>query len=478
MNRILFPTKEKFAIDVAKFIEDKQNKIYFYGLQQDAKRMDEFYSVDKVLKQVYFDREKYKSTNKFKIKNLKKYNYFKNLFEASSNRVFIDDNKKKKKDLFYEICSYHFDFIKKNKITHTIYWATPHFHFGIALFCVAELLNLKQYIFYETGITNTFLIRKNWYSSHRYKINNDNHNIVDKYYDKNFISKKAKTARLLQFDDFYGKSFFLIRFLFFIIKKILRIILIKNNNDKDGYFIYLENHSRFKEAFLRTKMLIWKLFTYVYFNYFISIKKIDLKIEYIYFALHQSPERTLIPEGGIFYDQIRAIKLLRKSVPEKIKIYVKEHPNQFWLKDSTIETLFFKGTKFYKELKKIKNLELISNKIKADEIIKNAICTATITGTSGWESIQIGKKAIVFGYPWYADHKDCLCIDKDNNLSKSRIYSFLFKKKKENKKYIKAYIKNLNKYLIEAETWANYMKGPKNIQFVKKLFAKKLKKFF
>jgi len=477
MNRILFPMKSKFAIDVAKLIENKNNKIYFYGLQKDSEGINEFYSINKVLNQVYYKKKKYKSTNRFKIKNLKKYNYFKNLFEATTNRVFIDDNIKKKKDLFYEICSYHYDFIKKNKITHIVYWATPHFHFGIALFCVAELLNLKQFIFFETGIQNTFLIRKNWYSSHKYKINKDNQNIIYKYLEKNFISKKAKKARSLQFDDIYGKSFFLIRFLFFVIKKILRIILIKNNNDKDGYFIYLENHSRFKEAFLRTKMLIWKLFNYTYYNYYISKKKVDLKKDYIYFALHQSPERTTMPEGGIFFDQISAIKLLRKSVPKNIKIYVKEHPNQFWLKDSTIETLYFKGIKFYKELKNINNLELLSNKIRSDEIIKNAICTATITGTSGWESIKAGKKAIVFGYPWYSSHKDCLSIVNDNIQSQNKIYSFIFKKNKTSKNYMKTFAIYLNKYLAEAQTWS-LVKAPKNIKLVKEIFAKKLIRIF
>ena len=100
MNRILFPMKSKFAKDVAKLIENKNNKIYFYGLQKDSEGINEFYSTNKVLNQVYYKKKKYKSTNRFTIKNLKKYNYFKNLFEATTNRVFIDDNIKKKKISF------------------------------------------------------------------------------------------------------------------------------------------------------------------------------------------------------------------------------------------------------------------------------------------------------------------------------------------------------------------------------------------
>ena len=78
-------------------------------------------------------------------------------------------------------------------------------------------------------------------------------------------------------------------------------------------------------------------------------------------------------------------------MPDNIKIYVKEHPNEFWLKDACIDTLYFKGLKFYKELKKIRNVTLLSNNINPDLLIKHSICTATITGTSGWRD-QNAKK--------------------------------------------------------------------------------------
>ena len=106
---------------------------------------------------------------------------------------------------------------------------------------------------------------------------------------------------------------FLLNFVYFVIKKIARILFIKNNNDKDGYFIYLKNHPRFLEAYLRTKMLFTKLIRNYFYNYFISEKKVNLDVKYVYFALHVEPERTVSPEGGIFHDQIRAIKLLSKK---------------------------------------------------------------------------------------------------------------------------------------------------------------------
>ena len=100
MNRILFPMKSKFAIDVEKLINDENNKIYYYGLEKDSKGIDEFYDAKNLLSQVYYSRKKFKFKNKLKIRNFKKYNFFKNLFEVTSNRVFIDEEIKKKKICF------------------------------------------------------------------------------------------------------------------------------------------------------------------------------------------------------------------------------------------------------------------------------------------------------------------------------------------------------------------------------------------
>ena len=101
------------------------------------------------------------------------------------------------------MCCYHYNYIKMNKITHVVYWATPHFHFGITLFYVADILGLKQYILHETDIENTFIVRKNWFSFHRYQINKKNINIIKKYLSKNNKSKNLKLS------DLYGIKIFM-----------------------------------------------------------------------------------------------------------------------------------------------------------------------------------------------------------------------------------------------------------------------------
>ena len=60
----------------------------------------------------------------------------------------------------------------------------------------------------------------------------------------------------------------------------------------------------------------------------ISVKP-KLDENFLLFALHFQPERSTMPEGGIFNDQILALKLLSQNIPDNFIIYVKEHPRQF-----------------------------------------------------------------------------------------------------------------------------------------------------
>ena len=76
-----------------------------------------------------------------------------------------------------------------------------------------------------------------------------------------------------------------------------------------------------------------------------------MKKKYIYFSLGYEPEGTNCPTGGIFHDQLKAIKLIRKSINDEIFIYVKEHPSQFHIKDMPLDGYFYKNLSLYKNLK-------------------------------------------------------------------------------------------------------------------------------
>ena len=83
---------------------------------------------------------------------------------------------------------------------------------------------------------------------------------------------------------------------------------------------------------------------------------------------------------------------LRELIPNNIKIYVKEHPSMFYK-----STWGYRGRSpiFYNLLNNISNVQILSNEYKSVELIRASIFTATISGTVGFESAVIGKKALI-----------------------------------------------------------------------------------
>ncbi len=125
----------------------------------------------------------------------------------------------------------------------------------------------------------------------------------------------------------------------------------------------------------------------------ITTKDPDLKKKFVYFPLHFQPEMSTYPLGGKFYDQAYALEVLSDILPDDCYIYVKENPYQ---------NEFFREDGFFQRIKNIPNLIIVPITMNTHVLIKHSIFTATITGTSGWESITTGKNVVVFGNAWYS----------------------------------------------------------------------------
>lgn len=153
-----------------------------------------------------------------------------------------------------------------------------------------------------------------------------------------------------------------------------------------------------------------------------SVDDYFLNKPYIYFPLHFEPERTTNPDGNRFHDQILAILSLRKLLPKKVLIYVKEHPSQILVGSKGSRG---RSPMFYNMLKSISGVKLISHKENSFKLLNNSIFSATITGSVALESAVIGKKSIVFGSTWY---DDCPNIFKWNeNLKYDEIVNYKLK---------------------------------------------------
>lgn len=141
---------------------------------------------------------------------------------------------------------------------------------------------------------------------------------------------------------------------------------------------------------------------------------------FVYFSLSLEPELNLLYRAPFAADQLNVIKQLAFALPIHYKLYVKEHPHMFG----------FRTRKFYKELKKIPNVKLISPKIKSHSIIKKSKLVVSINGTANWEALLLYQKpSISFGHAFY-NHlsmvKYCTSMHNLASLVKEQLENFKY----------------------------------------------------
>lgn len=82
---------------------------------------------------------------------------------------------------------------------------------------------------------------------------------------------------------------------------------------------------------------------------------------------------------------------------------------------------------YYKELKKIPNVKLMNPNLSSFGLIQKAKLITTITGTVGWEAVQLKKPVITFGDIFYnklSMVKRCRTIDRLPYLVQEQLYNF------------------------------------------------------
>lgn len=122
--------------------------------------------------------------------------------------------------------------------------------------------------------------------------------------------------------------------------------------------------------------------------------------KYIYVPLHQDPEAVTMARPTLT-SSLYMIKLLSLYCPKNWKIYVKEHPVQFFIYEKSEYFLknahYFRTPRFYKTLKMLKNVELIDIQTNGNELIANASAVASIGGSSIIQAAIDNKPIIIFG---------------------------------------------------------------------------------
>jgi hypothetical protein len=132
--------------------------------------------------------------------------------------------------------------------------------------------------------------------------------------------------------------------------------------------------------------------------------QIDIQLKYVYFPLHLQPELTTSALGQVYEDQGYAIECLSSILPDDWKIFVKENPKQITQESAyPMPDQWRDESLFFKRMQNNPKVVLLRDNIDTNYLLQYCQFVATITGTAGWEAIQDGKQALIFGNVWYKD---------------------------------------------------------------------------
>ena len=150
----------------------------------------------------------------------------------------------------------------------------------------------------------------------------------------------------------------------------------------------------------------------------------DLPPKYILFTAHFQPERSTMPEGGVFSNMFDVVSKLRSVVPKDLAIVYKEHPRQF--DPFSFKKRSFREHNFYQKLKSIDGVYLANSTTSTDDLMKNSVAISTVTGSAGFEALSAGKPVIIFGDAWYRKCRSVLHVSKLSKETLSLLLSRSF----------------------------------------------------
>lgn len=357
-----------------------------------------------------------------------------------------------KKHLYYTYLQYWDGVIKKYKPDAIIGPSAPHTLYDLVLFDLAKMHGIKTIMFEQTSVFDRAIILNDYKKSCEAlekQLLEDKDKIfsvedfeadIRRYYDKQMDSLKP---HIPQYIHDLNK-----RFSFFNILKTKSTVLFRSF--RDGVFFERVGNKllRFNKGNLKKEHERVQT-------------SVDFDKKYIYMPLHYQPECSTCPLGGVFVDQILAIKILSFCLPKDWLIYVKEHPTQWKFRGPVYFAYRYRG--YYEEITKLKNVRLVPLNTDSFELIKKSQAVATIGGTASWEGLFYGKPGIVFGYPWY---KHCKGIFRVNDAASCQaVMDKIEKGYKVNPQDLINYLGSFQKVVLSAFREEYYKKiSPNNVE--------------
>ncbi|MBU1895912.1 capsular biosynthesis protein [Patescibacteria group bacterium] len=370
-----------------------------------------------------------------------------NFFDAESvvlsmmERYYGEKTLQEKKQLFYDLLRYWYGVAVKLKPEVVIFEEMPHHLHSYVAYSVFKFLKIK------TIIVNSIYIKDKLLITSDIKFNSlELQSVLRKNFDKDFdfdnLSSDVKAnlesgtpveRKPVKIIDFYNER------------------KLKNKYGEGFSFSKILYKIKFFVRLFR-----WKNLQRYILNRLIGNAKkeyVDMQInpdfgsKYVYVPLHFQPEASTTIFGGIFANQINFIEILSAALPRGWKIYIKDHPVQFYNNGIGYNAFRYKG--YYQRISKIKGVEIVPLDTDTYKLLELSQVTATVTGTAAWEAALRLKPALIFGDIWF---QDCPSIFKVNSVESCReafcrINSHDFKIKKQE---LVNYLSSLEQVTINA----------------------------
>jgi hypothetical protein len=125
--------------------------------------------------------------------------------------------------------------------------------------------------------------------------------------------------------------------------------------------------------------------------YLALISEPDFADKFFLYPLHFHPEASTSVYAKNFDDELATIRNIAMNLPLGYQLYVKEHT----------AALGIRPLAFYKMLKNIPNIKVVSHDVNTKELIKKSMGVITLTSTVGYEAVLLGKPVILFGRVFY-----------------------------------------------------------------------------
>lgn len=360
---------------------------------------------------------------------------------ANSNPISF----RKRKILYCDLIRFWLGYLKKEKIEAIYFPYTPHAPWELVLMQAVKFLGLPYCYLSHTAINNRSILRISY--EHLEKVPTDHLkdqtpsqikkqipvDLLKDFLDESVVTsviklendafqkQKGKNADAGQYDSFLkGETKNWVA----ILKKEIKSLI----HSAAAFFGVAEGTFRFAEGMNKRRVLWGWEIDRLKHQYIASKLKayyaskagtLDLNEKYIYFPLHLQPELTSQPEAGYFEDQQLALETLLAGLPAGWKVFVKDNPRQFDHTINTVSAIHYRDRFDIDRFLTDDRVRLVPQSIKSEELILNAQALVTLTGTAGWESLNLGKPCMTFGKPWYSPCPSCFVVSSPRDVKKA-----------------------------------------------------------